>query len=72
MRPTLETRRRYARKICRTEPFTPAELRAMFAEGDSVAQIAARAYRLDRTMTRDQVRAILFAPAPPPAGQVTP
>ena len=44
----------------RTAPFTPAELRAMFADGDSIAQVHARAYRLDRTMTKDHVRTILF------------
>ena len=44
----------------RTVPFTTEELRRMFAEGDSVAQIYARAYRIDRSMTKDRVRAILF------------
>ncbi|MEA3543205.1 MAG: hypothetical protein U9R77_13955 [Pseudomonadota bacterium] len=46
----------------RAAPFTPDELRAMFAAGDSVAQVYSRAYRLDRTMTKDRVRTILFAP----------
>ncbi|MAM40685.1 MAG: hypothetical protein CL949_19770 [Erythrobacter sp.] len=46
----------------RAAPYTPDELRAMFAAGDSVAQVHSRAYRLDRTMTKDRVRAILFAP----------
>lgn len=46
----------------RAAPYTPEELRAMFAAGDSVAQVHSRAYRLDRTMTKDRVRAILFAP----------
>lgn len=44
----------------RTAPFTPAELRTMFADGDSIAQVHARAYRLDRSMSKDRVRAILF------------
>lgn len=44
----------------RTRPYAAEELRAMFAGGDTVAQIAARARRLDRAMTRDRVRAILF------------
>ncbi|MEO7467385.1 MAG: hypothetical protein ABIV36_10250 [Sphingobium limneticum] len=44
----------------RTEPYAPADLRTMFARGDSVAQIHARAYRIDRAMTKDRVRAILF------------
>lgn len=48
----------------RTAPFSPAELRAMFAQGDSVAQIHARAYRIDRAMTKARVRAILFDQAP--------
>jgi hypothetical protein len=46
----------------RAAPYTPDELRAMFAAGDSVSQIHGRAYRLDRTMTKDRLRAILFAP----------
>lgn len=44
----------------RTTPFTPAELRAMRDDGDSVSEIYARAYRLDRTLTKDRLRAILF------------
>lgn len=44
----------------RTLPYSADELRQMFREGDSVAQIYARAYRLDRTVTKDKVRAILF------------
>jgi hypothetical protein len=54
----------HARNARRTRPYSADELRAMFAQGDSVAQVAARAYRLDRAMTRDRVRAILFAPVP--------
>lgn len=46
--------------LLRTAPLSPAELRAMFAEGDSVAQIYGCAYRLDRSVTKDHVRAILF------------
>lgn len=46
----------------RAAPYTPDELRAMFAAGDSVSQIHGRAYRLDRTMTKDRLRAILYAP----------
>ncbi|WP_370171827.1 hypothetical protein [Sphingobium abikonense] len=46
----------------RFAPYTPDELRAMFAAGDSVSQIHGRAYRLDRTMTKDRLRAILYAP----------
>lgn len=44
----------------RTQPYSADELRAMFAEGDSVASIHSRAYRVDRSVTKDQVRAILF------------
>ncbi|BBF70223.1 hypothetical protein [Sphingomonas bisphenolicum] len=47
----------------RLTPYSPAELRAMRAEGDSVAQIHARAYRLDRSMSKDRIRAILFEQA---------
>ena len=47
----------------RAAPFSPAELRAMFSAGDSVAQIHARAYRLDKSMTKDRVRTILFEQA---------
>lgn len=45
----------------RTAPFSPDELRAMRARGDSVAQIAARAWYVDRSMTKERVREILFA-----------
>jgi hypothetical protein len=48
----------------RTEPYTASELRSMFSDGDSVATICARAYRLDRAMTKDRVRAILFDQVP--------
>ncbi|MFD1103686.1 hypothetical protein [Sphingobium olei] len=53
----------YATRI-RRRPYSADELRAMFAEGDSVSQVANRAYRLDRSMTKDRVRAILFDGAP--------
>ncbi|CAD7336114.1 MULTISPECIES: hypothetical protein [unclassified Sphingobium] len=46
-----------------TAPYTADELRAMFAQGDSVASIHARAYRIDRSVTKAQVRAILFQEA---------
>lgn len=48
------------RAPARTHPFTDAELREMRENGDSVISIASKAYRLDRTMTRARVRAILF------------
>ena len=48
----------------RTEPYTAPELRGMRDNGDSIAEICSRAYRLDRTMTKDRVRAILFEQAP--------
>ena len=44
----------------RTQPYSAEELRAMRRDGDSVAQIHGRAYRLDRSMTKDRLRAILF------------
>ncbi|MBG6116756.1 hypothetical protein IWY39_000560 [Sphingobium sp. JAI105] len=44
----------------RTTPLSPAELRTMFADGDSVTQIYNRTYRLDRSVTKDKIRAILF------------
>lgn len=44
----------------RTTPYTPAEMRALFATGDTVAQIYMKAWRIDRAVTKDQVRAILF------------
>lgn len=44
----------------RRAPYTAAELRDMFAQGESVAQVHSRAYRADRTMSKDRVRAILF------------
>lgn len=44
----------------RTTPISPAELRSMFADGDSLATIYNRAYRLDRSVTKDKIRAILF------------
>lgn len=47
----------------RTLPSSADELRAMRCEGDTVAQIHARAYRVDRSMTKDRVRAILFEEA---------
>ncbi|HKY80848.1 MAG TPA: hypothetical protein VJM09_05180 [Sphingobium sp.] len=47
----------------RTQPYSAEELREMRRDGDSIAQICARAYSLDRSMTRDRVRAILFEKA---------
>lgn len=44
----------------RTTPLSPDELRVMFADGDSIAKIYNRAYRLDRSVTKDKIRAILF------------
>lgn len=52
------------RAPARTQPYSAAELRAMFAYGDTVAQITSRAYRLDRAMTKARVRVILFESAP--------
>lgn len=47
-------------RVRRTQPYSADELRQMFAQGDSVASIHGRAYRRDRSMTKDRVRAILF------------
>lgn len=52
------------RAPARTQPFSDAELRAMLADGDTVISIWSRAYRLDRSMTRARVRAILFGGVP--------
>lgn len=48
----------------RTEAYSPDEMRSAFAAGDSVQQIYARAYRLDRSVTKNAVRAILFEEVP--------
>lgn len=45
----------------RLEAYSPDEMRAAFAKGDTVQQIYARARRIDRAVTKDVVRAILFA-----------
>ncbi|MEA3390142.1 MAG: hypothetical protein U9R64_12835 [Pseudomonadota bacterium] len=52
------------RPPARTQPFSDAELRAMWANGDTVTSIWNRAYRLDRSVTRARVRAILFGGVP--------
>lgn len=49
-----------ANRLRRTWPLTAEEMRAMLAGGDSVAQIHGRAYRLDASVTKERVRAILF------------
>lgn len=44
----------------RTETYSPDEMRAAFAAGDTVQQIYGRAYRLDRSVTKAKIRAVLF------------
>lgn len=47
-------------RALRTQPLTAEEMRSMYAAGDTVTKIHGRAYRLDRSITKDRVRAILF------------